>query len=281
MARIEDLSGEYCYIGPDLNVRAWRRGVESVPFLAVRNLGTPTRVSVEASADRVVFAYTDVDGVEQREVYDLKASGAVWEGSALSAPSRGDGAYLSRNWSTGQSAVSRIGSTSRSSRLFRLEDGRLVLSDSTRDQYFEGHDGQGNFFRMESAVAVLLAPFAGDCGAGEPTGPLPPWFGSGIDLRDPACAARLEEALGAILVRQGVGAGVAEALARETLESLRSDPGTEFGVESPGARFRFSLAKTSSGCVLRLYEREIGRRRYANTFTYIEKERLTGCACNP
>jgi hypothetical protein len=296
MTRVEDLTGNYCYYGNEFNVRSYRRAAEAIPFVDVRALGTPTLVSVRATPEQIVFRYTGSDGSEREQVFKIVAGGDLWRKDALVVKnSQGvvissSHAYVVKN----SQGVTIYGSTgtgtdysggSRESRLFKLADGRLVMSDSvSRKGYSEDPGGYGTFYESRDSVAVILDPAIGGCDAETTNRPLQPWFGTGPDLREAACAAQFEKQLAAILVEEGETPESAATLAAETLESLHEGLGNRFfSVSSEsGARFSFEVRKKGSGGVLHLtaLEKPPAPGWNWNWSLTMPKRPLPGCTCN-
>jgi hypothetical protein len=277
---VEELSGEYCYSGPDFNVRSYFRSSKAIPFIDVEALGEPTKVTVEASAERILFTYTSDEGVETQEVFIPAKFNAVWSEDALVIP-----------W--GGSAVRpfvipflfwHISSSSRESRLFKLTDGRLVMSDSFGEGGFTEEGQSDVFFSRKAAVAVILDPCTGDCAADTADRPRQPWFGSGLDLQDARCATQLEEQIAAILVDKNERPETAAALAKEKVEKLSNgeNDSRSFTVSVfAGPIYSFEVASKKSGCVLRLWKRETSLGHSLNRLWYLAKRALPDCACNP
>jgi hypothetical protein len=279
VTRVEQLSGEYCYFGPDFNVRSYRRDAGAIPFINVGALGQPTRVSVIASAAAIVFSYTGRDDVEKRETFAPANARAVWRGNAFEIDWQESAtrAYVrGGDWGFSWS--------SRESRLFKLPDGRLVMTDSVK---WKGYS-QTNvmlFHSDKQVVAVILDVAKGNCAADAASRAGLTWWGSGPDLRDAICAARLEEQLAAILIEKGETPEGAETLAEATMAAFARDERdpSNFSVESPsGTNYAFEVvAKASSACVLRLYRRSSRHSSETNTIWYLARRPLPGCLCNP
>jgi hypothetical protein len=280
VTRAEQLSGDYCYFGADRNVRIYRRGPEAIPFLHVAALAQPTRVSVAASTEEVVFSYTGTDGIEKREAFAPAKLGAVWRGNAFEIrwQEKTTTAY-------GTSEGFGVSGSSRKSRLFRLSDGRLIMTDMVR---WKGAS-QTSFLLFESdvqLVAVILDPGTGGCAAGATDPGRRPWSGRGPDLRDPPCASRLASQLTAILTEEGEDPQVSETLARATVGDLvigQGDP-RRFSVSSPsGTTYGFEVAgRAASPCELRLYRRAgDGSSVAEDSVAYLAKRPLPDCVCNP
>ena len=296
MTRVEDLTGDYCYYGHEFNVRSYRRAADAIPFVDVRALGTPTLVSVRATPEQIAFRYTGSDGTEREQVFKIVAGKALWREHALVVKSS-QGVAISSSTMTDFVVKSSQGVVisssggpetdysggSRESRLFKLADGRLVMSDSvSRKGYSESPGGgNGTFYENRDSVAVILDPAIGGCDAETTNRPLQPWFGTSPDLREAACAAQFEEQLAAILVEEGETPKSAATLAAETLESLHEGLGNRFfSVSSKsGARFSFEVRKKGSGGVLHLRTHEGGRPR-TNWSLTIPKRPLPSCTCN-
>jgi hypothetical protein len=278
VTRVEQLSGEYCYFGRDPNVRIFRRGPEAIPFLHVAALAQPTRVAVEASAEAVVFSYTGIDGVEKRETFVPAKLGAVWRGNGFEIrwPKENAAAQAS-------SEGFAVSGSSRKSRLYRLSDGRLIMTD-TVNWKAATHTSFPLFESDVQLVAVILDPDAGGCAPGGGSGRRP-WSGSGPDLRDPACAAMLEVQVAALMAEEGEEPQVAEALAREAVGGLvvgQGDP-RRFSVSSPaGGSYRFEVGgERPSGCELRLYRSGQGTGTGEASGRSLATRRLPACVCNP
>lgn len=280
VTRVEELSGEYCYFGPDFDVRSYLRSPDKIPFVDIGVLGEPTKVTVEASAERILFAYTNDDGVETQEVFTPAEFGALWQENVLVIP-----------WGRSKSRFFvipflfwHISSSGRESRLFKLTDGRLVMSDSFGEGGFTEQGQSDVFFSRKEAVAVILDPSTGDCAADALGRPRQLWFERGLDFRDPACAVQLEKQLAAILIDQGETLETGTKLANETVETLSRGEGDSksFSVSDfAGPRYSLELARKRSGCVLRLWKREKHNSSYTNRLWYIAKRPLPDCACNP
>jgi hypothetical protein len=277
--RVEQLSGEYCYFGRDANVRIFRRGPEAIPFLNVTALAQPTRVSVVASPDAVVFSYTGADGVEKRETFVPAKLGAVWHGNELEIRWR-------EKTTTGVASSEgfALSGSSRKSRLYRLSDGRLIMTDTVKWKAAT-HTSFPLFESDVQLVAVILDPDTGSCATGPTDSRRRPWSGSGPDLRDPACASMLEAQVTAILAEEGEGAQMAETLAREIVGGLVVGQGTarRFSVSSPaGTTYGFEVEGAGHApCELRLYRRAWGANVTEDSVSYLAKRPLPACACNP
>ncbi len=280
VTRMEDLSGDYCYVGPEANVRSYRRGPVFIPFVDVPALATPGVVSVQATKERVAIVFTRSDGTEEERVFGPGKAGAVWRKNALVISSgSGGGSMHSDNYGF----TTDLGGHSES-RLSRLKDGRLVMSDSFRRKTYSSPPGGQNFVFIvdEYLVAVILDPAIGECGQDAKGRPAQPWFGRGPNLRDPACASRFEEQVTAILVDQGEAPENAALFAGDALQSgIGGAWSRDFYVSSwSGATYRFEVAKMGSGGVLRLFERQNQNGSLLNTLSYIATRPLPECACN-
>lgn len=270
MARIEDLTGDYCYYGLDFNVRSFGRAVDTIPFIDVRHLATPTLVSVRATAERIVFLYTASDGSEKEQVLDLASVKAAWDGASLVVK------HSLGPFPLPMPSGFDFAGHSRESRLFKLADGRLVMTDSVQDKGYKQQSGLGSFYTEERTVAVILDPATGACDA--EGRPLQPWFEFGADLREPACAAQLEEQITAILVEKGETAEASALAASTTLESfVGGAPSLTFSASPrPGKSYSFKVVKKKTGCALKLYL-IVGRRFTHSSFA---SRPLPDCACN-
>jgi hypothetical protein len=278
LTQVEQLSGEYCYVGPDFNIRSYRREPAAIPFVDVAALGRPTKVSVTASPQEVIFRYTDTDGAAREETFLPANFRAVWRDGAFEMEGEG-GSGLE-----GSSGGIYVYGSSRESRLFKLADGRLVMTDSVRTKGYSEEEGHANpvFHAYEATVAVILDPVADGCEAGAVSRAPQPWFGSGADLRDPACAAELEEQTKAVLVDQGEDPEVAAGCSKDAIGTLRAGPGSrEFFISTPGAAYGFDIARKDPGCVLRLYYRRRPHSQVTDNIFYLAKRPLPGCVCNP
>lgn len=283
VTRIEDLTGDYCYVGPDYNVRSFGRTFDAIPFLRVGDLGRPTLVSVQVTAQRIVFHYTDANGEEKSQDFEVTGR-AAWHGASLVVKE-----------SQGTSVLPLPGafditSHSRESRIFKLADGRLVMTDSARSKgysetgSYEVSEGgfhatkQPTFHREERTVALILDPAAGGCEANADGRPRQPWFEKGLDLRDPVCAAQLEDQLAAIMVQKEEPPEDAALAANMALQSFFQGESTlNFVVSArPGWRYYFKIVKKKSGCVLKLYSR---RSPHVQHMSFASRP-LPGCACN-
>lgn len=287
VTRLEDVTGEYCYYGPDFNVRSYGRGVEAIPFVPVMDLGMPTLVSVQATVEQIVFRYAGPDGSAKEQVFDVAGSKAEWKGPSLVVEQSLGTVFLPLPMAF------HISSRSRESRLFKLKDGRLVMTDTVSGKGYSeagsaSFSGSGvhsvtqpSFHREGRTVAVILDPATGGCEANIEGRPRQPWFNRGPDLRDPACSAQLEEQLAAILADKGE-APEASALASQTLESFYhgSDSGNFLVSSQSGGKYSFEVVKKGSVCVLRLYAKSKGGKSAFNNVTYFAKRPLPACACN-
>ncbi|HQR44562.1 MAG TPA: hypothetical protein PLB02_01195 [Thermoanaerobaculia bacterium] len=298
---VEQLSGTYCYSGPDVNLRSYRRDPRLIPFLSVEALGEPTKVSVAATAGEVRFTYTNRDGAEVSEVFSPAKFRASWQEGALVINWKGVGpnagemigvnlvGFLLTGLLGSNSYSPVLGGRKRESRLFRLADGRLVMADSFRASGdLKGQDMASGAWVREDSVALLLDPAEGDCAAAVAARPPQPWFGKGLDLRVPACADRLEEEFASILVDKGELKAVAWEAAREKVDSLVNERGdwAEFRIVTPsGSRYDFDVGRSGDGCVLRLFGRvkQTGKMTIStnNTLWYLAKRPLPECACVP
>jgi hypothetical protein len=174
------------------------------------------------------------------------------------------------------------GDESRESRLFRLEDGRLVMTDTHRASGDLKPAGQSpGYWARQESVALLLDPASGDCAAG-PAHPPQPWFDEGVDLRDPECAAQLEEQVASILVAEREAPESARLAAQENVTALSESDASwaSLSVWCPsGVTYGFRLGRGGATCVLRLVECRTKNRR--STWTPgIEERPLPACACN-
>lgn len=296
-ATVEQLSGDYCYFGPEFNLRAFRRSPNLIPFLNAEALGEPTKVSVEATAEEVRFTYTNRDGVEVKEVFSPARFKARWQGGALvvswrDALTTGDvmlGLALIPLIVASDNVSPQLGGRNRESRLFRLADGRLVMSDTVRASGDKkGEDMASSSWKRVDSVALLFDPAAGDCSGGAGRSP-EEWYGHGPDLRVPACADQFEERLASILVAMGESEEVAGRLAGETVESLVNERGSwaQFRIESPPSSsfYGFDVGKSEDGCVLMLMLRVKREGKWTATSkgyfgSALAKRPLPECACN-
>ncbi|MGE5345884.1 MAG: hypothetical protein ACM3JH_08020 [Acidithiobacillales bacterium] len=294
-ASIEQLSGNYCYFGPDLSVRSFRRGTDLIPFLDVQKLRWPATIRVDATMERIVFTCTDESGYEEQQVFVPSQTRAVWLLDALViGPGRSHG-------STASSIVPEfifgtvfnfwgLGERNRESRLFKSVDGQLVMTDSYLDSgWSRDRAGNGPYhYEKEDAVALILEPAAGDCAAAMPARPLQPRFEKGLDLREQACVDRLEEEFASILVAKGESEEAAGRLAGETVDSLTSEgeDWSKFWIESPsGVTYKFDVGKNEDGCILRLYglfnKNKILFPGLEGNLSYLAKRPLPECTCVP
>ena len=264
MTSVEQLSGDYCYFSPDYNLRSFRRSPKMIPFVDVEAFGEPTKVSVEASAEQIVFTFTDVGGDAARHVFLPSLFRADWRENALVVPWReirsNVGVMIGVNvlrLLLGSNSL-YLGGRDRESRLFRLADGRLVMTDTYRAKGdLKPADQSPGYWERQDSVALLLDPVAGDCSAG-PAHPPQPWYDEGVDLRNPECAAQLEESIVSILVEKGESPEAVAAVAREKVIGLRSDekPRTKFRVAPASNVFYvFVVEWSGTGCRLRLDSR--------------------------
>ncbi len=271
-ATVEQLSGDYCYFGPDFNLRSFRRSPKLIPFLDVEALGEPTKVSVEATAEQVCFTYTNRDGVEVKEVFSSARFKARWHEGALVVPWKEIrsnvaemiginvlGLVLAPIFAPiGGSPSLYVGGRNRESRLFRLADGRLVMSDTlTASGDLKHGDMASRSWQRQDSVALLFDPAAGHCAAG-PGRPPEAWYGQGVDLRNPGCAAELEEQIVAILVAKGAEPGQARSAVEEGLSELLAgeEAWTTLHLRCPEeVTYKLWFGKDTSGCAVRLMER--------------------------
>jgi hypothetical protein len=305
-ATVEQLSGTYCYFGPDFNLRAFRRDPKLIPFLDVEALGEPTKVSVAATAEEIRFTYTNRDGVEVNEVLSPGKLKATWQEGALVVPWKevrpNVGAMVGLNvvgnvlglalagilHSDSYTPFVYAGGRKRESRLFRLADGRLVMSDTLRASgALKEEDMASGAWAREDSVALLLDPADGDCAAPSPDQPLQPRFERGLDLRVPACADRLAEQFASVLVEKGEPEDVARRVSNETVDGLIENGGNwaEFWLETPsGVTYKFDVGKKDDGCVLRMFGRVKRTRTMTssmeNRIWFLAKRPLPECACN-
>lgn len=275
-ARIEDLSGHYCYFGFNYNVRTFGMGVEGIPFLAARELFEPTEVIVRASPTEVVFHFNGPDGAPRAHTYDIAANEAVWH----------DGELLQR-YSSGLRVNGLIlfGDTeytvaTREGRLFRRPDGNLVLSWSVRDKGFASGEGSGAF-HVERSVALLLPPKTGTCEVDTGTLRMQPWYEQGPDLRDPACATVLEDQVAAMLVGDKETPENADAAARVVRYLPDGTYAARFTVHSrSGTSYHFSVSRGATSCKLRLTARDRPTKYGRTTTSSLKSRPLPGCICN-
>jgi hypothetical protein len=268
--RPEELSGDYCYYGRAFNVRSYGRTVESIHFIPVAELQAPTRITVEASEQRVVFLYTGADGSAKRHLVEVqgfakwKEGSVVVEGSSPAIPLPAAGGFQI------ESAYGR-------SEIFKLADGRLVMTDTAgRKGYSEIHH-EPSFHRDEVTAVLILNPATGDCDDLEGR-QLQPWFEHGLDLRLPACAAELENQIASILVEKKVDAEAAARAAGEAVGPLVTAGSTQGFSASPEPddRYEFRIVRKKSGCVLKLamhYRKHFGISSHAS-------RPLPACVCN-
>jgi hypothetical protein len=302
---VEQLSGDYCYFGPDLSVRFFRRGTDSIPFLDIQKLWWPATIRVDATAERIVFTCTDSSGYEEQQVFLPSRFQAEWREDALVVPWKevrpNVGEMIGINvvgnvlgfvlagilHSDSYSPNLYLGGRSRESRLFRLADGRLVMADTLRASGdLKERDMASGAWERQDSVALLLEPATGDCAAAAASRPLQPRFEKGLDLRLPACADRLEKEFASILVEKGETEEVARTLAGETVNSLVNEGGdwAQFLIDSPsGSSYKFNVGKSKGGCVLRLYGRtkrtgHSGFSTESNIF-FLAKRPLPECTC--
>jgi len=268
---VEQLSGDYCYFSPDYNLRSFRRSPKMIPFVDVETFGQPTKVSVEASAEQIVFTFTDGDGNAIRRVFAPSLFRAAWRENALVVRWSGVGPSVAamiglnvlgvvvQGLLGSHSPDLYLGTAGRESRLFRLEDGRLVMTDTFRESgdLRKPADQRPGYWERQDSVALLLDPVVGDCAAG-PDHPPQPWYEKGVDLRNPDCAAQLEESIVSILVEKGESPEAVAAVARETVIGLRSDEKscTNFRVApASNVSYVFVVEWSGTGCRLRLDSR--------------------------
>ncbi len=287
----EQLSGTYCYFGPDLSVRVFHRGPDSIPFLNVQGLSWPSTIRVEARADRIVFTCTDDTGHEEQQIFVLSSLQATRSEEALVVAwdrlKRRSDAWIVPGLLIGLIFNQiELSGESRESRLFKTPDGQLVMSDSYRQSGYSQKNQSGQFWENELAVAVLFEPAAGDCAAAMAGRPLQPRFEKGLDLRLPACADRLEDELLSIMVQKGETEEIVWRLAHETVDFLVKEGGdwSRFVIETPSRiTYKFDVGKYDEGCVLRLYGRYDRKKIFfpGSEGWYLAKRPLPECACAP
>ena len=168
VARIDEVSGEYCYYGPDYNVRTFRRGIGDLTFFDVGALVPPALVTVDATTDRIVFRFPGRDGTDRSQAFDVVAAGGQWSGGSLLVPRRAAPGFHVHGATGEGTNYFRHGSESR---LFRLADGRLVMSSSfiVKGVHMEKGSEKGtikpSWFEKEDSVVVILDPAVGGCDA--------------------------------------------------------------------------------------------------------------------
>jgi len=296
---VEQLSGDYCYFGPEYNLRSFRRSPKMIPFVNVETFGEPTKVSVEASEEQIVFTFTDGDGNAIRHVFEPSLFRAAWRENALvvrwSGVGPSVGAMIGLNVLGNALGIVvagllggsydpdlYLGRKGRESRLFRLEDGRLVMTDTFEvSGDLKPADQSPGYWKRQDSVALLLDPVAGDCAAG-PTHPPQAWYEEGTDLRSADCASRLEEEVVAILVAKKEAPDEARRAAGESVAALATEGRGRVNLTVPcpsGATYIFRFGRKESGCVIRLIER---RTKHGGTrWSPGTMERpLPGCDCN-
>ncbi len=287
-ARIDEVSGEYCYYGPDYNVRTFRRGIGDLTFFDAGALEPPALVSVDASTDRIVFCFADRDGADRSQAFDVVEAGGQWTGGSLLIPRRAAPGFHIHGATGKGTSYFRHGSESR---LFRLPDGRLVMSSSfiVKGVHTEKGEEKGSihptWFEKEDSVVVILDPAVGGCDA-DPSGrPFQPIFEPGLDIRVPACVSVLEEQVASILVEKGETPESAAAAAGERVrtlssaaEALRFTVSTESG--EVGRSYSFRVTASPVACTLELTRRE---KKTKKGFGYgvpsFASRKLPGCAC--
>lgn len=102
------------------------------------------------------------------------------------------------------------------------------------------------------------------------------------NLSDASCRTSLTHQLSAILMTEGEGPVVAEALAGKTVITLSThDLGPRpFVIAAPsGTDYRFFIDRKGIDCVLTLFGRRKGFVSYTNNVTYIATETLPDCTC--
>ena len=102
------------------------------------------------------------------------------------------------------------------------------------------------------------------------------------NLGDPPCATEFEGQLCSILIEQGEKPEVATPLASQSRRKLAlgNFGPRPFLISSPsGTDYTFFVQATSSGCLLRLYERQKGFMTYTNDLTYIATRPVQTCTC--
>lgn len=280
--RPEDLSGVYCYFGPEASVRGYQRSEASIPFVDVPGMAHPTKVEVDATAERVDFAFSGPDGAPRSQRFEPAKAGAAWRAGAFVISGRGPGSTFSSTGSTSTRVTHEAASHGRESRLFRLAGGRLAMTDAVRSKSMSSTEGQLWFYSDEDAVVVVLEPETDGCA--RPPAVRPPWLGKGIDLHDPDCSARLQGALTEILVEQGESPEAARDLAGNARDQLRQKAGggRDFATSAgPKLWYRFEITGRGSDCSVRLVERSRDFSTDVNAITGISRRALPGCACNP
>ncbi len=276
-ARIEDLSGRYCYFGFDYNVRTFGQDLAAIPFVAAADFREPTEVIVRASPDAIHFRFTDRDGAPQSHTYEIAARGARWHDGVL-LQKRSSGLRVNGLIFFGDTDYSV---ETEEARIFRQADGQLVLSWTIRNKGYTTGENEGGF-RVERSVALLLPPRVGTCEVDTGKLRMQPWFEPGPDLRDPTCAEVLEDQVVSMLLEYKETQENAEAAAAEAVRSFRD--GTEaahFKVESrSGAGYRFAVTRGAASCKLRLTSRDKPIRHGHMQVGSLKSRPLPGCVCN-
>ncbi len=275
--RLEALSGDYCYRGPELSVRFFNAGIEEIPFVQVAALGVPAVVSVKATPREIVFRYKDPQDRDAVQRFDVAGSGARWRDGTLVVEAALKSDVAGFPW-TGSRYVS--GSTE--ARLFRIVDGPLVMSHSVRFKGYDDISSGDGFFRRERTVVVVLDPLVGGCDADPRGRPLTPWLDRGPDLREPACAANFKAQLVSILVQKDESPEVASSLVEETIRSFFDGADLRrFEVSSvSGSTYYFKVQRQSGPCVLRLVHRTRKTAHSSTSYVTFATRPLPDCACN-
>lgn len=288
VARIEDLGGNYCYYGPAYNVRTFRRALGYLPFFDFESLAGPTLLTVRAEKSRIVFTYPGrTGGTVVVHVFDVESAGGQWQGTSLVLPPRISPGLDVRMKGEEGTTFSRGGTTSR---LFKLSDGRLVLTTSFIEKGLQiepgsdEHSSKPSWNEKEDSVVVILEPAAGACDATPTARPLQPLFEPGLDIRVPACVAVLEEQVASILAEKGESPETAEAAARDTAQGFSSPAdASRFTVQtrSEGVTrsYFFHVSESSEACTLKLHGRAKRTKRSGSSWSSFASRKLPGCAC--
>lgn len=286
-ARIEDVSGDYCYYGPDYSVRAFRLELADLPFFDFSDIAAPALIHVEATTARVVLRHDGENGAVASRTFDVAEAAGRWAGASLLVPMRAAPGFHVAGTLGSETNYFRHGSEAW---LSRLADGRLVMSASFNQKGLRVEKGDSpgeskpTWFEKEDSIVVILQPTAGGCAADLTALPLQPLFEPGLDIRAPACAATLEEQVVSILVEKGEPADTAPAFAHETVTTLSSPAeARRFTVRTTSTdverTYFFQVSEKSGACTLRLTRREKRSKKMGSGWPSSASRPLPGCAC--
>lgn len=117
--RSRNFSGSYCFTSG--SSREYRSGIGALPFLPMWDVHEQSIITVAQTGEALAFSYTAKDGSRKQQTFDLTKEAATWDGGTL---------VVHPGFAANPFGFIH---TSRTATMYRLADGRLVMTDTHID----------------------------------------------------------------------------------------------------------------------------------------------------